>query len=889
MRRWLARWRELFGGQRYDRDLRAELAANLELHAAELERAGVPAAEARRRARIRLGGLEQVRENCRERRGWPGLENFWLDLRYATRSLRKSPGLVAVVVLTLALGLGANCAAFGLAWAAIFRPLPYPQANRLVWISATDVNQKLPDVPALSPDQLHAGALDLNRLFSQWAWVSRGGNPVAFRVRGFAMTPWVRSVSGNLFSLLGVQPVLGRLIGPEDMARPQVVVLSNRFWRTAYGADPYVVGQTISAEVGYKPYTIIGVLPARFHLEQPTDLWVPAPLTSQEAIQLHATPLFHLLGRRRAGVSMATVQSGIEALERRDPLFLKSLQNPPKLTFQVDSLQDALAGSWREPLLLLLGAALSLLLLACLNMANLMLARGRQRQPELALRLTLGCPRERLARQQLLDVGLLALAGGAVGWACATGGLRWLMGSQLLPPELAVSLAHLHIQAISLAGLIFAVLLTLMALAGFAIVPAMRAAGGSLRARVETGGRIGRMPHVLVAAQAGLAVVLVLGAGLLLHSFLNLSATNPGFEAQGRISFEVRMPDTRCAKPPCQAAAAAYLRGLLAKVRALPGVASAAGTVELPLTDTDADDFEFVPHRFQDVFPSLVTPGYFSTMGIALLQGRGFDAGDRPGTPKSVIVNQAFVDAFFPGQNVIGRVLPLPRCRKGFGANPQAGCTVVGVVANLRDLTLALPSRPDAYASMSQDAAVDETMVVRTAGSTAAVMPELNRVLRSLPPAANGGQPLVFPPRTLEATVAASIASPRFRGWLAGLFAALALALTAVGIFGVESHAVARRRHELGVRVALGASPGELRRWVLREALRWTLLGVALGLPVALGLSRLLAHWLYQVPGWDPVTAVGAPLLLIAVALIAAWRPAARATSVDPMEVLRTE
>ncbi len=805
------------------------------------------------------------------------------DLRFAWRSLRKAPGLINFVVLTLALGVGVNCAVFSLAWAALLRPLPYPNASRLVWVSATDMRRHLSLQPAVSPDQLNDWRSDLHQLFARYTWVSRGGVGEPYRVNGFARTPMVRSASAELFSMLGVRPVLGRL-----SLTSQSVVLSNAFWREAYASDPQVVGKTIAAIDSAQPYTIAGVLPASFRLNQPTDLW----FLSTPYPGLHNDPLYQLIGVRRPGVSVSAVQSRITALERRNPLNVANIQRPPELSFQAVSLRDLLSGPWREPLFQLLAAAACLLLLACINIANLLLARSRQREAELAMRLTLGCPPARLARQILFESALLAAAGGLAGWlavAVVRGLAAW--GNAVLPPSIAAPLAQLHVRGVDPVVIGFALLAALVTLFLFGLAPALRSARASLQPRLQTRARrIGRAPHLLVAAEAALAVVLVLSAALLLRSFANLATTNPGFQSRRVISFDLYLPFPKGRHAhAAYTADHAYLHRLLLRLRNLPGVAAAAGTNGLPLSDPDAADFAVTPARFEHVFPATVTPGYFATLGIPIRAGRGFSPSDQPGQPKKLIVNQAFADTYFPGQHVLGRVLQLPRCEKGFLANPQSGCTVIGVAGNVRGETLAIPPQPAAYISQTQESSAGYTFVLRTKASPAVVLPELRRLLKTLPPAPGQRPPFVFAPRTLDSTVSASLATPRFRGWLAGLLAALALALAAIGIYGVESHAVSRRVHEIGIRVALGAGRSNIRNWVLAEALGWTLLGAAIGLPLALVASRLLAHFLYQVPRWDPVSAAAAPLLLILIALVAAWRPARRATSVNPIEVLRSE
>lgn len=890
VRRFWARCLELLRRRRRERELQAELASHLEMHVAEGRRAGLTAAEARRQALLQLGGWDQAVEACCDQRGWPVLEAWARDLRYAIRRLRQAPGFAAVVVLTLALGIGVNSAVFSLLYAALLRPLPFPDANRLVWVAADYPPQQVFGIEAVSPDQIRAWQPQLQHLFRQYAWVSRGGSGAMMRVNGVAMEPNLRRASGNLFGMLGVRPQLGRLIVPADTVagHGQVVVLSDQFWHRAYGGDPNVVGKPIVPRFG-APYTIIGVLSAGFHLEMSTDLWLPAVVPPYRS----AYRQYHLLGQRRPGVSVAGVQAQLAALARQNPVKEDHPGPANAWVLRAVPLREVLSGGWQQPLWLLMAGVGCLLLLACVNIANLLLARGRQRQPELALRLALGGTRRRLLQQLLAESGLLALLGGVLGWMAAVAGLRLLTGAglELLPASLRPALQMLGARGLDPVVVGFVALLTLGTLLGVALAPALRSIGWGLRGRMEAGRRTGRASHLLVAAEVALATLLVIGAGLLVHSFARLVATDPGFQTHGRISVEVEMPILLCPRRPCTpetVVTTPYLQRLLARLRALPGIQSVAGASDVPLADPELAGFP-APGAIPRVFPNIVTSGYFATLGIPILEGRDFDAGDTSGKPKKIIVNQAFVRAFLPGQGPIGRTVDVARCEAGLNGNPQNGCTIIGVVADQRDLSLAVPPRPAAWVAFSQDATPGITCILNTDRPLESIPPELQHVLRTLPPVAGQQPPFIVPPQSLDNTLALSIAAPRFRAWLGALLAGLALLLAAVGIYGVASHAVSRRRHEIGVRMALGAGVPEIGRWVLAGSLLWTLAGAALGVVAGLTVTRVLSSLLYQTPTWDPLTMLAAPLLLAAVAAIATWGPARRAMQVDPAAMLRAE
>jgi predicted permease len=819
------------------------------------------------------------------------MAGLWTDLRSALRQLRRARGWSLAVVATLALGIGASCAVFSLAYAALLRPLPFTHAARLVWVSTFNPQLGLTGQAAVSQNQLQDWKKPLGGVFTSYAWLTTSSDDNSFLINGLASSPYVRGASTNLFSVLGVQPELGRLFRPSDATpgHDRVAVISDVLWRSAYGASPAAIGKSISDE--QTAYTIVGVLPASFRLDRPTGIWLPdTPIA-----QLANFRRFYLVGRRRAGASLAETRVALKTLRAAGPAAVRPAQywgRNSQWRLQVKTLRAELSGPWQLPLTLLLLAVGCLLLVACVNAANLLLGRIRQREHEVAIRLALGCSRARLARWLLLEAAALSALAGAAGWALAVLGLDALRiwGAYLLPAETLRQLSDLDAGGVNAAVLGFSAVLSAAIVIAVSLGPALQAAGFRLTSRLRSERRSRAASTWLVAGEAAMATLLVVAAGLLVHSFLDLSSVNPGFDPSRRISFDLDMPIARCTKRPCAsetAMATAYFSDLHARLRALPGVAAVAEVGGVPLSANNATSGSApVITQLSGVFPQQVSPGYLPLIGAQMLQGRAFNSGDITGRPKVIIVNQAFANAFFPGQNVIGRHVHAARCDLD---NPDpAGCTIVGVLANIHESNLAKAPEPAIYESYAQDPVWETTFVVRTAVAAKAVMPELEEVVRHLPDFA-GQRPLAFAPRTLNQTVALSVASPRFRTWLASLLAGLALALAAFGIYAVQTYAVARRRHEIGVRMTLGAAPAGVLRMIVGEAIGWALLGAAIGLAAGLAAGRLLSGLLFQVPSWDPATMLGAPALLVLVAAAAAYVPARRAMRINPVEALRAE
>ena len=832
------------------------------------------------------------------------LSGLGQDVRQAARGLARQPGLALAAVLTLALGIGGNSGVFSVVDAALWRPPPFREPGRLVVAWASN--------PALArsaglPDQLPVSYGDFyewqrqSRAFARLALIEPG--TMALTGRGDPQQLAVVRVTGDFSELMGTPPALGRGLGPADDApgKPGAVLLSHAAWRRWFGGDPHVVGR--KAVLDGEPLTVAGVMPERFAFprgaEMPAlygfaaapDAWVPLALPAEERQNRASQRAGLAIGRLRAGVGIAAAQAEMTAICRRLEQSRPGVQD---WTARLEPLAEQLAGGLRPGLLRLWGAVCVVLLIACANVANLLLARGAARRRELAVRTALGAGRGRLAAQLLAESGLLALAGGGAGIALAALGLRLV--AALGPPAVAVAAGTgLDGRALAFTA---ALCLGVTALAG--LLPALQTTRPDLAELLRGGARAGgggvgrrRTRQGLVVAEVALAVVLLIGAGLLLRSLVRLLGVDPGFRAAGVLTFELDRREDPSRDAP---RLAALFERTAERLRGLPGAVAVGGIAELPLTGVESKAGLYiegrpVPQRPEEVMftdSQEVLPGYFETMGIPLLRGRLLDAADTAGKPRVAVIDEAMARAYWPGEDPLGK-----RIRRA--TNPRHGddpanpwYTVVGVVGTVRHALGGGEPYPEVYRTAAQIlpalARPYMAFVVRTRADPAALVAACREAVRQVDP----DQPLTKI-RTLEQVVTESVAQRRFSALLLGLFAGLALALSAVGIYGVTSYAVAQRTRELGLRMALGARPGAVLGLVLREACRLAGAGVLLGVAGAVALNRAIASLLYGIGPTDPLTylAVGAGLFLVALA--AAWPPGRRATEVDPIEALRSE
>jgi predicted permease len=806
------------------------------------------------------------------------------DLRYALRTLLKSPGFTLVAVLTLALGIGANTALFSVIDAALLRPFPYLEPDRLVRVYST----------SRQGEEWSASPAD----FFDWQGMARSfaglaamnGSAMALSGEGPAEHLKGLSVTEDFFRVLGVAPALGRTFTAEEetAGRDHEVVLGDALWRSHFGANPEVVGRTIRLDG--LPYLVVGVMPRGFAFPDEASLWTP--LAFQPDLRaMRGGHYLGVVGRLRAGVTVPAASREMGAVAARIGA------DHPNVNIgwsaEVQSLRDAVVGDVRPALLVLLGAVGFVLLIACVNVANLLLSRGTGRAREHAVRAALGASAPRLARGVLSESLWLGAAGAGLGLGLAAWGTAAIVS---LAPSGIPGLEGAHVDFMVLG---FAAGLGLVTSMLFGILPAWKAthvwslARGLREGGAALGGRQGRRSRQsLVVAEVALAVVLVVGAGLLLKSFLRLRGVDPGFDPRGVATFDVSLPDVYT---PAQSRQ--FFSALMGRLHVLPGVRSAGAIFGLPLTEFDysislheVDGHDLSPQEQESGFsPQLrvVTPDFFRTLGIRLLEGRVFTDADRQGSADVAIVSASAARRMFGGADPIGHHFTLGT--RLFGPSyPRVGGEVVGVVQDVKDLSLAQAGRPLVYFVHDQFPAAPMSVVMRTDRDPAALIKPAQAALAAVDPAIP-----MYHVSTMGEWVSGSMARRRFYASLIAVFAALALGLAGVGVYGVLAQAVGERSREIGLRVALGAAPWEVTALVVRQGLAPALVGIGGGVVLALGvtrvLSRVLTPMLFRVAPADLATYTVVTGFIVGVALLAAWVPARRAARVDPVVALRSE
>jgi len=809
--------------------------------------------------------------------------NLVQDLRYGFRMLAKSPGFTVVAVLTLALGIGANSAIFSVVNSVLLAPLPYPGASRLVSVyqKTADGNYNVFSTPNFLAWR------DQMRVFEQFAAV----RPAAFNLSGGDKPERIigANVSVGMFPLLGVNPVLGRMfLDQEDQpAGRRVVILSYGFWQRRFGGDPNVLGKPLT--LSGASYTVVGVMPRGFTLPQGDhELW--APLQLNPADVNGASRGIHWiwgLARLRPGISPEQAQKEADNVAHR--LGQEYPQTDAGQGLLLVPLIDDVVGNVRPVLWILLGAVGLVLLIACANVANLLLARASVRQREIAVRAALGASRPRTVCQLLTESFLLAVLGGTIGLAIAFRSVPALVS---LAP--AASIPRVEDIAVDGKVLIFTLIMTLMTGLVFGVVPALQASKCDLNETLKQAGRSSdsnlghrRVRSALVVSEVAVAVMLLVGAGLLLRSFVRLRNVNPGFNVGHILSLQISVPGSKSSVEQLTE----FRRQVVERVAALPGVASAALTRDLPLNGVDPSLFFSIEGR-PPVAPGkepvarwrMTTPGYFRTLGVSLLAGRDFTDQDTPTSDGVAIISQAMAKQYWPNEDPVGKVI-----RPGYPGVTKL-CTIVGVVGDVRQW-LAIDEPPTAYYPYSQIPASlgpiifgRVTLVVRAASDPSSLANAIRQEIHSI----DGDAP-VYQVSSMDQLLASAAASTRFQMVLLGIFAAVGLLLAAVGIYGLISYSVTQRTREIGVRMALGAGPGDVLRMVVRQGVILSLMGVGAGLAAALGLTRLMSSLLYGVTPTDFATFGFVPFGLMAVAALASYIPARRATKVDPMVALRYE
>jgi predicted permease len=807
---------------------------------------------------------------------------LWQDLKYGLRVLTKAPGFTAVAVATLALGIGANTAIFSVVDAALLRPLPYEHPGQLVGVFDAK--------PANGVASAAVSFLDLedlraqNRVFSEMAGIT--SHELTLTGRGEPSVVRTVGSTPGLFSVLGAKPLVGRTFVPED-GRPgaaPVVILSEDLWRTRFGADPKIIGG--SATLDHRQFTVIGVMPASFRspfFTESREVWIPVPqdpLFGPWTMQrkLH---FLRVLGRLKPGVSIEQAQAEMNAISAR---LGQEFPVDVGWTARVVPLDRMIVGNVRSALLVLLGAVGLVLLIACANIANLLLARATSRAREMGIRIALGAGRARIVRQLLTESAVLGLLGGAAGIVLAYLGVQGL--ASFIPPGLP------DLRAIQVNGRVlgFALLLSVAASFLFGLAPAFLAADADLRASLKEaagrsgdGGRRRRARNSLAAAEMAIAMVLLVAAGLLLHSFVALTSVRPGFDTRNVFKVDVSLPRYEYSTPQQWTA---FTNQLMARIHAQPGLQDSALGVPLPLAQQQIG----YPFKIEGAAPPpsgisdmayyvSVSPNYFHAMEIPLVSGRVFSSEDSFTAPRVAIISQALARRYFPHQIPVGRHLVF-----GFPPNFNVSREIVGVVGDVRNVALNEQPQPMMYVPFAQEPFWGGAVVVKSTLSPASVLAAIRSQVRSIDPDLP-----VTDFESLSYGVEASVAQPRFRTLLLGLFGVMALVLAAAGIFGVIAYSVSRRTHEIGIRLALGASPRSIQKMVLREGVNLALAGLGIGVVASFALTRLLRSELYGISATDPFTFTGAAVLLAGVALAACYLPARRAMRVEPVVALRQE
>lgn len=877
------RLRGLLRKNSVEREMEEELRFHLRMRAQENARQGMTPDEAERAALRSFGSWTRIREACRDVKGGGIVETFINDIKFGARMLRKNLGFTIVAVLTLAIGIGANTAIFSVVNAVLLRPLQYPNAERIVAIQ--ELNEKGSRVQVTAANFLDWRAQntsfeDLAAILARTANLTVGDT--AERVN-LAMT------STNFFHVFGLQPQLGRFFLPEEeiAGHNPVAVLGYGLWQREFGGDPSVVGKSIMLDG--QAYTVVGIAPAAFQYPDRTEVWIPPfqqvpTLSSQMDIQrARGFGFLSAVALLKPGVSVKQAHDEMTAITAR--LRQQYPETNNKRFDRVVSLQTHLVGEISTALLLLLGAVALLLLIACTNVANLLLARAAARQKEIAVRLALGAARLRLVQQLLVESVMLGLAGGIVGLL-----LGW-WGVDLMRRLLPVDFPRAQDISVDLRVLAFTLLVSLITGLVFGLAPALQSTNLDINeslkesARGSAGGvRRNRMRSLLIISEVALSLVLLIGAGLLFRSFLRLQAVELGFRPQSVLTFRLTPSGANFRQDPQYSA---FYSQVAERIETLPGVESVGVINTLPLSKgpTTAFSIEGRPLLTKDKWPSVnyrsVSPDYFRAVNVPLLKGRALEAHDNDSSPLVVIVNQSLVRRDFEGEDPIGKRINLG----GTGSDGQPiWFEIVGVVADVRSLELNSEPTPEIYTSYLQDPFAGMSYVVRSQVEPKSLIPAVREAVRQVDKA----QP-VAEIKEMGQIVSEAAAQPRFNSLLLGIFASMALLLAAAGIYGVMSYAVTQRTHEIGVRVALGAQRRDVLRLIIGQCLRLTLIGLALGLVCAFAMTRGMVTLLYGVKPSDPWTFISGALLFIVVALLACYVPARRATKVDPLIALRYE
>jgi predicted permease len=876
----------IFRRETGERELADEMESHLQMHIDDNLRAGMSPERARREAIMKLGGLEQTKENYRERRGLPFLETLFQDLRYGLRMLWKNPGFTATAVLTLALGIGVNTAIFSVVNAVILRPLPYKDSSRMVTFSLKTAMFPAftlrPSWPAFQAIRTEASSLEQAVACWETERTLTGTNqPAVLHVAG---------VSDGFFEELGTRPALGRLLTDQDQNSSQdhVAVVSNTLWRTRFGSAPSAIGHEMILD--NQVYTVVGVAAEGFAYPERAEVWVPISLSSEIA-QNPTFFTFDVLGTLRKGARLDSLQAELAILAER--LGQELAEEKPNLKgsykLSAETLLDNRVQDVRKGYLVLWAAATLVLLIACANLTSLLLARGWARHGEMAMRAALGASPRRLQRQVLVESCALAVLGGLAGIVLAAIGIQIFRA--VAPPDTA------RLSEVSMDWMLLWFALGCSLLSGLiaGLSPARRAARMSPNELFKQGTGAGaaspsRFGNMLVVVEVALAFVLLTGSTLMVQTLAHLLYQNPGFRADHLLTFDLPQPPNWNEKD-AEARSTnqiARMKQIMADVRRLPGVQDVAASDHGVLNDLMFSNagikLEGVSAEKSDASEGIVSrylsPGYFQMLGISLVRGREFEEHDTRASHKVALVNEAMAQKYWGTLDVVGKRISVSTDAKG---NPEWN-EIVGVAANVRDLNIQDDAQPEFFLALFQWGVGSHHLMVRTRTNPDALTDTISRQIWASFP----NQPLTHV-MTLTRTIADTVGNQRLHAALLAIFAFLGSAVALLGVYGVVSYSVARRTQEIGVRMALGAARGDVLRMVLRQGLTLVALGAAIGTAGALGATRVLASELYGVTPTDPRTFLAAITLMLIIGCLACWFPARRAMRVDPLVALRYE
>jgi putative ABC transport system permease protein len=866
------------------RTVESEMEEELQFHRAraieKYRKAGMTPDEARRRVRLDFGGLEQVKEDCRDARGVSLLETLVQDLRYGWRTLLKSPGFTAAALFTLALGIGANTAIFSVVYGILLRPLPFRDASQLVLLNETTPLVGNVSVSYLNFQDWRAQS----RTFSEMAAVSG----VGFNMSGVGQPENIRglAVSPNFLSMMGIRPLIGRGFTPDEekAGTAPVLLLSFALWQSHFGGSPAAISQTIRLD--RRTFTIIGVLPPGFRWVERCDVMEPAGVwatNNDSAASRDERGDLVVVGRLASGVKFERARTEMEGIAARLASAYPEANDQFGVNLQL--LRDRFSGDVRPAVLVLLGAAIFVLLVACANVANLFLMRGTVRAREMALRLAIGASHGRIVRQVLTESFLVALLGGLAGIALAMAAIPSM--ARFLPQE---TLAGATIQ-MNMAVLLFSAGLVVLSMFVFGLAPALHSTGGDVHSELKEGSKTtsaggrNRLRGLLATTEVALSLVLLVGAGLMMKSLYRLLAVDSGIRAERVLKLEMSL---RTAQYEKGEAVIGFWQQTLDRVRALPGVESAAVGTAIPLTDdhwrTDIT-VEGMPLPKPGSFPHpdihVVSPDYEKVLVVRLLNGRSFTDSDRENAPPVAMVNATVAQRLFPGADPVGKRFALGR---GEGADGHKWITIIGLLADTKMYGLANPARLEIYLPFRQRPPDGMTLLVKSRQKPAALVSAIRMVIASI----DREQP-VFAIATMQDVVDASIFTKRVTLVLLGLFSGLALVLASIGIYGVVSYSVAQRSREIGIRMALGARRSDVLRLVLAHGGQISVAGLLIGTGASFALTRWIAKLLYSVSALDPATFAAACFVLALISMLACYIPARRAVKLDPLIALRHE